>query len=425
MISSKFEMNREPSASNAFSVTLGLIAFLVGVSVIQWGRPFGQDLIPSALLIIGISSVPIFFVDICILKVHLRPTTGLNFSYSNPSIKRTGIKFIGLLASMSVLAIAYWLFPVYHLPFYKPFFEMVKAIFPYAMLISLPYIYLVDRHLLQPHDGYWFMGLLCILKFDDIDQKVLAQHLLGWLIKGFFMPLMFVFMCNDILAFWKYDITKFSFIKIDYETIFQFLYYIDVGIVSMGYLLTLRITDTHIRSAEPSMIGWLAALSCYQPFWSLLGAQYFDTDTKFKWGDWLADSPILYNIWGITILLLIIFYVWATVIFGPRFSNLTNRGIITNGPYRFTKHPAYISKNLSWWLVNIPFLGQGSFDDNLRNCLMLLALNGIYTLRAKTEERHLSMDPGYVRYALYMENFGIFRFIQKIPFLRALRYKAN
>ena len=39
-----------------------------------------------------------------------------------------------------------------------------------------------------------------------------------------------------------------------------------------------------------------------------------------------------------------------------RFSNLTHRGIITNGPYRYSKHPAYLAKNLSWWLVSMPFM---------------------------------------------------------------------
>lgn len=34
-------------------------------------------------------------------------------------------------------------------------------------------------------------------------------------------------------------------------------------------------------------------------------------------------------------------YAWATIMFGGRFSNLTHRGIITNGPYPWTKHPAY------------------------------------------------------------------------------------
>jgi protein-S-isoprenylcysteine O-methyltransferase Ste14 len=45
-------------------------------------------------------------------------------------------------------------------------------------------------------------------------------------------------------------------------------------------------------------------------------------------------------------------YAWATVAFGLRFSNLTYRGVLTNGPYAFTRHPAYLSKNAFWWMSN-------------------------------------------------------------------------
>ena len=56
-------------------------------------------------------------------------------------------------------------------------------------------------------------------------------------------------------------------------------------------------------------------------------------------------------------------YAWATVAFGFRFSNLTHRGILTHGPYAWTKHPAYVSKNLFWWCAVLPFLAtSGSWS---------------------------------------------------------------
>ena len=45
---------------------------------------------------------------------------------------------------------------------------------------------------------------------------------------------------------------------------------------------------------------------------------------------------------------------------GPRFSNLTHRGILTHGPYAWSKHPAYLSKNLFWWLSSLPFLATNA-----------------------------------------------------------------
>jgi hypothetical protein len=35
----------------------------------------------------------------------------------------------------------------------------------------------------------------------------------------------------------------------------------------------------------------------------------------------------------------------------------------------------------------------------------------------------LSRDPDYVAYALWMERHGLFRFVGRLPLLRALRYR--
>ncbi len=112
-------------------------------------------------------------------------------------------------------------------------------------------------------------------------------------------------------------------------------------------------------------------------------------------------------------------YSLSTVAFGLRFSNLTHRGIITGGPYRFTKHPAYLSKNLSWWLISVPFVAGADWPTALRHCVLLLLLNGVYFLRARTEEWHLSRDPAYVAYALWINEHGWLRLLGRIvPWLR-------
>ena len=128
--------------------------------------------------------------------------------------------------------------------------------------------------------------------------------------------------------------------------------------------------------------------------------------------------PHLRVAWGILILIVVGFYVFGTVHFGIRFSNLTNHGILTNGLFRFTKHPQYVTKNISWWLISIPFLSLWSVEEAVKHSLMLLMVNFIYFQRARTEERHLSMDPVYVRYALAMNERSIFRGLARIfPFL--------
>jgi protein-S-isoprenylcysteine O-methyltransferase Ste14 len=84
-------------------------------------------------------------------------------------------------------------------------------------------------------------------------------------------------------------------------------------------------------------------------------------------------------------------YAAATVAFGFKFSNLTNRGITDKGPYRFIRHPAYVCKCFAWWLEELPHL-------SFQTVLFLAGLNLVYALRAWTEERHLSQDPDYRAY---------------------------
>jgi protein-S-isoprenylcysteine O-methyltransferase Ste14 len=99
-------------------------------------------------------------------------------------------------------------------------------------------------------------------------------------------------------------------------------------------------------------------------------------------------------------------YASATVAFGLRFSNLTHRGILTHGPYAWSRHPAYLSKNLFWWISTVPILSTGSMVDAARATILLGVVSGIYYWRAKTEERHLSADPAYRAYDAWMARHG-------------------
>jgi protein-S-isoprenylcysteine O-methyltransferase Ste14 len=415
---------RPASATHAATALAGLLAFVGAVAFLRVSRPFGDQIVYSALLLIGVSAAAIFLVDTLWRKVHLRASTGMDFAYDDPSWNRSLHKFAGLLGSVGFVAFLYWLFPEYHGAFYDRYYLMLRNLSLPWLALALPYLYFVDRRMRNPCDGYWHMGKLASLRWQEVDTGIVGQHLLGWMIKGFFLPLMFTYMCNDLGRLLAYDFARLTDFKNWFDFLYDQLYFIDVGLVAMGYLMAFRITDTHFRSAEPTMLGWAVALFCYEPFWSLFGRQYVSYETGYAWGAWLWNTPVMYGLWGTAILILTAIYVWATVVFGARFSNLTNRGIITNGPYRWTKHPAYVAKNLSWWLLAVPFVAQGTVAEALRHSLLLLGLNLVYLLRARTEERHLSRDPDYVAYALWMEEHSLFRFVRHLPILRRLAYRA-
>ncbi|HEY4127625.1 MAG TPA: isoprenylcysteine carboxyl methyltransferase [Gammaproteobacteria bacterium] len=409
------------SAVHGSMAVVGLLAFGAGAWLIRAERPWSGAWQPCLLLLFWVG-ILILGADLIWNGVHLRASTGLDHKHHDPSLGRSAIKFLGLMGSMGLVAVGYLIFPVYSDPLYLPFFSMLPVLIPLWLVAAVPYFYLVDRRMLVPQDGYWQLGELLLLRWRGVDRRVLGQHLLGWLVKGFFLPLMFGYMCQDMASLLGFD--PASGPKPVFDTAYASMYFVDVTLVSAGYLATLRVTDTHIRSVEPTMLGWVVALACYQPFWSMVSGQYLAYHTDYDWQQWLASVPTVYAAWGGAILLLTAVYLWATLSFAGRFSNLTHRGIITNGPYRLSKHPAYIAKNLSWWLISVPFLSQGGFWDGLMRCLMLFGVNVLYWLRARTEERHLSSDPVYIQYALWMEQHGWLRRVVRIRGLGFLRYKV-
>ena len=310
-------------------------------------------------------------------------------------------KWLGLHATLAAVAAIYWVLAEYRGSLYVPFFTVAGTLLPAFSLLAVPYIAWVDARMARPQDIYWQLGDLLLGGSSRIDRAALGQHALAWAVKGFFLPLMFGYATRNVvsLATGQGILQGTPDFARVFEWTFTTLYFIDVVWGAVGYLWSLRLTDSHVRSTEPTALGWVVALMCYEPISRGLWPAWFAYDAGRPWGHWLAASPLLYQAWGTLILLLTGVYAWATVSFGLRFSNLTHRGIITNGPYRWLRHPAYLAKNLSWWLVSMPFMVAGNPAHNLRLCAMLLLVNGLYALRARTEERHLLHDPVYQAYA--------------------------
>ncbi|MFK0570606.1 isoprenylcysteine carboxylmethyltransferase family protein [Endozoicomonas sp.] len=396
---------------------------------------FGDDLsvVEGVILVCFGLALPIIVLDIVFLKVHRSPSTGLDFDkpvqhafwYNTVAVKLTG-----LAMTIGSVTFVYWLLPEYQGRFYDRYYEFLGIILPFFCALSIPYFILINRYMVEPKDGYWHVGMVLAgmlfspKKLKQVDRNKVFQHVLGWLVKLFFLPLMFVYLADKVALYRDFDFTTlFHSYKAFFDFTFGFLFYIDLLFVTVGYLCTIRLFDAHIRSAEPGFLGWGVALMCYQPFWSMISDSYLNYNSGTSWGYWFWDYPIIYGLWGSLILILMGVYVWATVSFGVRFSNLTHRGILTNGAYRYTKHPAYISKNLSWWLISMPFLTTGHPVTAIQHCTLLLLLNFIYLLRAKTEERHLSCDSAYVAYARYIEHHGLLAPIGR--WLPVLKFKPG
>ena len=333
---------------------------------------------------------------------------------------RVGLRILGFAATLALVTLVYWLFPEYHGALYDPYWRFLSALAPLLAFVPF-YLVWADSRILEPNDEYVQFALLLLGRGAEVERATIARHLAGWTVKAYFLPLMTVYLNDEIGLLQTLYANGGALAFGSFAGLFHVSYAIDLLFCVVGYTATMRLLDSQMRSVEPTMLGWVVALICYQPFYSIIGRSYLQYDGDLSWDRWLAPWPFLLEGWGIAIIVLCAIYALSTVAFGLRFSNLTHRGIITGGPYRFTKHPAYLSKNLSWWLISVPFVVTADAASALRHCLLLLLLNAVYFIRARTEERHLSRDPAYVSYALWINERGLLKAIGNI--VPALRYR--
>jgi protein-S-isoprenylcysteine O-methyltransferase Ste14 len=421
---------RLPPSVTSFGLNLIALACLLGALFYLRQRNISStddqhklSSMNEMLILIASLSVPVIVIDLLVLRVHRRASTGLEWDKPQPpDFGRVATKVLGLALTLALIALAYWSFPEYHGAFYDPLYDTIRRFWVSLTIIAITYVWFVDGLMREPRDAYWQLGRLVLGRPSDVRGAEVANHFRGWLVKAYFFPLMFVWLHNSVHELIHFDLASANWDNLRvYDFLYTLIFGVDLLFTTAGYALSMRVIDTHIRTAEPTVYGWVVALFCYQPFFSLMDKQYVAYGGGPGFGAWLAGWPNLRTMWAIVILALLAIYTLATVAFGVRFSNLTHRGILTGGPYRFTKHPAYITKNLSWWLISIPFVHAPS-TDAIRHSIALGCINTIYFLRARTEERHLSRDADYVAYALWMNDHGVLGFMGR--WIPALRYKA-
>jgi len=374
----------------------------------------------AALAAMLFTAAPMVLWSLLVDKVHLRPSTGIDWNLKRPVaevLPVAVIKLVGLWATWALIAGFYALGRWYWTgPYLFAMEVLTVAILP-VVILSVPYVIWLDRYLVEPRDGCFHFGAFVtgggVIGREQWDGAAIAKHWRAWAIKGFFGAFMISILPPGFAQVVQANPAQFLGNPVDFVMLLvTLLFLVDVQIGAVGYLFTLRPLDSQIRSGNPFLAGWLAALLCYPPFvWGIIGPENQVLSYEFAtpgWAHWLAGHTALLWAWGALLVVLTGIYAWATVAFGIRFSNLTYRGVLTNGPYRFTRHPAYLAKNLFWWASVLPFLTtSGTWLDAVRNAVFLLVVNAIYYWRAQTEEAHLlAEDPKYREYHAWMEEHG-------------------
>lgn len=242
-----------------------------------------------------------------------------------------------------------------------------------------------------------------LLPFDRARLRTLAASARLWGLKAFFIPL--------------YAMSLYALLNLAYANPLSspvawltlavtYAYTIDLSFGLSGYLMASNSLVPTIRSTQTRLTGWIVCLLCYGPVMSHWPDFEAVVLREISWPATLTGDPLLLAA-AAAMLALLVLYVWATVCFGLRFCNLSNRGLISHGPYRLMKHPAYFAHAANAWIITLVFMPAAGIELSLSQLLVPVAFTLLYWLRSVTEEQHMREDPDYVAYADWIDRNGL------------------
>jgi len=233
---------------------------------------------------------------------------------------------------------------------------------------------------------------------------------LATLLKGFFAPIMVMSLMTACVAAVANaaSVAAEGGLSVGFLALFnrhgfwimmKTIFFVDLLIFTVGYLVESPRLGNEIRSVDPTLLGWAAALLCYPPFNMLTGKILGSQVSDFP----QFDDPSVHVVLNVVLLTLMAVYASASVALGLKASNLTHRGIVARGPYAIIRHPAYVCKNMAWWIGSIPAVSLAFHLGFFKGVLSIASAVGwsmLYALRAVTEENHLrGVDGEYAAYA--------------------------
>lgn len=434
---------KEHGLQSASSFTVNFFGGVFFVLMVACFNIFFPQIDQVIVLPISMLAGTIFliFCEVVFLKVHRRDAVGYLEVPAPANPQRVRIKRIGFLASVGVLLAVNGGFGLFQAGQYDVYWFYAFLFLPFVCLGAFFYIPYADRRLGAGEDKLWHFGHFVCGGFAVADRQRVIEHLRSLVLRGFFLPVMTIYLFHNIdMFFGNHDalfeqelgkLTGQSGLVLlkAFITGYSVFAMIDLFFALAGYLVVSRMLDTDIRSTDSTLLGWTVCLLCYFPFWELFFfALVADLYAGGNWQDWfIAMPPALIVIWGSLVVFGMFAESFSTLSFGLRFSNLTYRGLICNGMFRFTKHPQYVSKMLNRFVYFMPFLAlDGSVFTAMERMALFCLICFVYYLRARTEENHLSRYPEYVRYATLMNHHSLFRFAGRIlPFLVYSEEKAK
>lgn len=339
-------------------------------------------------------------------------------SSSRHVLARLLTRWTALVAVLSLLYCVYVFLPFYQTPYSPPWareqtVKTLNQLYGLLLLGALPWYWWRLRR--QPAQRglraceKMLLGAIILRRLAASPSRKAAYQwrwwhprirllLMGLLVKGFFFPLLL--RSAFVHGYWLWVELGRSTAELSWHDLMfdhgfilclQALFLLDSVIFTIGYAIESRRVGSTIKSVEPTLLGWTAALACYPPFNEMFTLRVIPSASTVSPVPWTLP-PFMPDLQRVLVLIAVGVFAWASVALGWKASNLTNRGIVTSGPYRWVRHPAYTAKCFGWWVEGLA---------NLNHWPVVFGLAGwtaVYVLRAWTEERHLMRDPDYQRY---------------------------
>lgn len=406
------------ASETSFAVNVTAFLLSLGMTALSYAKGFGEPVelatvMMVSMLVFTVALETAFFRKTCAVW-RLRKLRALSW-------RRVAYREVALVATFAALALVYWAFPMFaDRDMQRHYYPFLGFLVPILVVLSVPYFCLMDRRDPEEEDAFCRVGRAIVTRRHTMTRFELGNYVRSWAVKAFWLSLMQPAMVEKFRVFMLYHWEKLAGNPMEiYLVASTACFAIDLCFAATGYLMNLKMFNTHTRTAEPTLLGWLVAICSYWPFWGILFYPYFfKYEAPHQWETLFAAGSAIWWAWAGAIIALELLYAAATASGGLHFSNLTYRGLWNTGPYRWTKHPAYVFKNISWWLISLPFV-VNTGAAAVKCTLLLLGVNVIYFLRARTEERHLSHYPEYVAYALEMNERSVFRWCARLlPFLK-------
>ena len=238
-----------------------------------------------------------------------------------------------------------------------------------------------------------------------------------WLLKAFFIPIYAASLLVLLSAALRNDLQgPLAWLALAVTL----AYTIDLAFALSGYIFASNALIPTVNSTQPRLSGWIVCLICYAPV-----SKHWADFKRVILGeiDWPASVRLDVGVIaaGVLMIALLTLYISATVVFGLRFSNLANRGVINSGPYRYMKHPAYFAHVGNAWIITFVFLPAAGVALTAWQMLVPVAFTILYRCRAITEEMHLREDPQYVAYCEWIARHGVLGRLRHLLFRTVLR----